>query len=157
MTREEAINHIKDIICENNTLKPPNIVVFEQEKEALYTAIKALEQQPCEDAISRQAAIRLAEQGQVQGFEWQLKELIKLSSVTHAEKTGRWIPVSDRLPEEDNEVLITIKSCSKWYICHSVYRDGLFWQKNFEYNPYRNPIAWMPLPQPYNGESEDEE
>lgn len=54
MTNEEAIGHIKDVICENNTIKP-NIVVFEQEKEALYMAIKALEQQPCEDAISRQA------------------------------------------------------------------------------------------------------
>ena len=45
MTREEAIVHIKDIICENNTIKP-NIVVFEQEKEALYMAIEALKQEP---------------------------------------------------------------------------------------------------------------
>lgn len=45
MTREEAIGHIKDVICENNTIKP-NIVVFEQEKEALYMAIKALAQEP---------------------------------------------------------------------------------------------------------------
>lgn len=43
MTREEAIGHIKDVICENNTIKP-NIVVFEQEKEALKMAIKALKQ-----------------------------------------------------------------------------------------------------------------
>jgi len=42
MTRKEAIGHIKDVICENNTIKP-SIVVFEQEKEALYMAIKALE------------------------------------------------------------------------------------------------------------------
>lgn len=38
LTRKEAISHIKDVICENNTIKP-NIVVFEQEKEALYMAI----------------------------------------------------------------------------------------------------------------------
>ena len=48
MTRKEAIDHIKDVICENNTIKP-NIVVFEQEKEALYMAIKALEQKPSRD------------------------------------------------------------------------------------------------------------
>lgn len=45
MTREEAIGHIKDVICENNTIKP-NIVVFEQEKEALYMAIESLKQEP---------------------------------------------------------------------------------------------------------------
>ena len=50
MTREEAIGHIKDVICENNTIKP-SIVVFEQEKEALYMAIKALEQEPILDKI----------------------------------------------------------------------------------------------------------
>ncbi len=45
MTNKEAIGHIMDVICENNTIKT-NIVVFEQEKEALYMAIKALEQEP---------------------------------------------------------------------------------------------------------------
>ena len=44
MTREEAIRHIKDIICENNTVKHSDIVVFEEEKEALKMAIEALEQ-----------------------------------------------------------------------------------------------------------------
>lgn len=55
MTNGEAIAHIKDIICENNTIKP-KIVVFEQEKEALYMAIKALEQKPCNDTVSREDA-----------------------------------------------------------------------------------------------------
>lgn len=41
MTKAEAISHIKDVICENNTIKP-NMVVFEQEKEALCMAIEAL-------------------------------------------------------------------------------------------------------------------
>lgn len=44
MTSEEAIQHIRDIICENNSIAP-NIVIFELEKEALDLAIKALEQQ----------------------------------------------------------------------------------------------------------------
>ena len=42
MTNEEAIKHIRDVICENNTIKP-NMAVFESEKEALYMAIEALQ------------------------------------------------------------------------------------------------------------------
>lgn len=47
MTNEEAIRHIRDILAENNSIKP-SMVVFELEKEALYMAIKALEQEPAE-------------------------------------------------------------------------------------------------------------
>ena len=36
MTREEAVKHIQDVICESN--------VFELEKEALYMAIEALKE-----------------------------------------------------------------------------------------------------------------
>ena len=59
--------------------------------DAIDIAIEALSKEPCEDAISRQAAIRIAEQGQVQGYEWQFKKLIKLPSVTPQSKTGHWI------------------------------------------------------------------
>lgn len=45
MNNEEAISHIRDILAENNSIKP-SMVVFEAEKEALRVAIKALEQQP---------------------------------------------------------------------------------------------------------------
>ena len=44
MTNEQAISHIKDIICENNTVRHSDMVVFEEEKKALYKAIQALEQ-----------------------------------------------------------------------------------------------------------------
>lgn len=36
---------------------------------------------PCEDCISREAVIRIAEQGQVQGFEWEITKLVTLPSV----------------------------------------------------------------------------
>lgn len=52
MTREEAIRHIRDLIAENNSIAP-NMTVFEQEKEALYMAIEALQDRPtpCEKCI----------------------------------------------------------------------------------------------------------
>lgn len=58
-------------------------------REVVDMAIQALEKESCDDAISREAAIRLAEQGQVQGFEWQFKQLVDLPSVS-TEKTGHW-------------------------------------------------------------------
>ena len=74
MTREEAIRHIRDVIAENNSIKP-NIVTFEQEKEALYMAIEALQNlskpnNTCEvDLISRQAAVDAIPQTSVDAFE----------------------------------------------------------------------------------------
>ena len=50
MTTEEAIRHIRDILAENNSIKP-SMVVFELEKEALYMAIKALEHEAILDKI----------------------------------------------------------------------------------------------------------
>ena len=43
--------------------------------------LRKAEEKKSEDCISRQEAIRLAEQGQVQGFEWQIKKLMTLPSV----------------------------------------------------------------------------
>ena len=42
------------------------------------------------DLINRQDAIRLAEQGQIQGFEWQFKKLCALPSA-EPRKKGKWI------------------------------------------------------------------
>ena len=52
MTREEAIKILKD--CELNPCVP-------QDKEAANLAIKALEQEPCEDAVSRKAVVEYIE------------------------------------------------------------------------------------------------
>lgn len=68
---------------------------LEEDIEALDMAIKALEQQPCEDAISREEAIRVAEQGQIQGYEWQFKKLCNLPSVTPSRSKGKWIQTKD--------------------------------------------------------------
>ena len=65
MTREEAKDYIREW-CP-----------YDRQEEI----IKALEQEPCEDCISREQAIRIAEQGQLLGYEWQFKELCKLPSI----------------------------------------------------------------------------
>lgn len=42
MTIDDAIAHIMDVICENNTIKHSDLVVFNNEKQALRTAINAM-------------------------------------------------------------------------------------------------------------------
>lgn len=51
MTREEARDQIVIFMCDEQK------VINDRDKQALDMAIKALEQQPCENTISRQAAI----------------------------------------------------------------------------------------------------
>jgi hypothetical protein len=96
-----GINHDCNMrLCDGCSLNYEQGNMGEQ-KEALDMAIKALEQQPCEDCISREQAIRVAEQGQIQGFEWQFKKLCNLPSVT---PKAQWIPIKTRpMTEEEKE------------------------------------------------------
>lgn len=65
----------------------------------------------------------------------------------------QWIPCSERLPEDDVEVLITDDSGGvQWLGIDSMlsYEDGSgrFWISS------QNPTAWMPLPKPWKGEKD---
>ena len=102
MTREEAIKNIKEH-CYFANLIPPA-------KEALDMAIKALEQDPCGDCISREAVLKAIdakawefcdyliskgrndEQKPVSHFADNLRECVgeDLPSVTAQPKMGRW-------------------------------------------------------------------
>lgn len=93
MTNEEAIMQLKKCKSFHNG----------SYGEALNMAIKVLEQQSSEDCISREEAIRIAEQGQIQGYEWQFKKLCDLSSVTPQQNTGHWF--IDERPESDRELV----------------------------------------------------
>ena len=62
----------------------------------------------------------------------------------------RWIPVSERLPEEDDFYLVTAKVGNELIIDISEYTPKTdFWDIPHEI------VAWMPLPKPYKAESED--
>jgi hypothetical protein len=57
MTRKEKINQLNDIFAEINEDDNAVCYLTSEDNELIESAIEALEQQPCEDAISRQAAI----------------------------------------------------------------------------------------------------
>ena len=84
MTREGAIGNLIHAIRWNDMPK----------KEALDMAIQALEQELCDDAISRQAAIKAFKPRGIAEDVWQecneYKMLSSLPSVNPQAKTGHW-------------------------------------------------------------------
>ncbi len=62
------------------------------------------------------------------------------------ETQPRWIPCSERLPESDDEVLVTDDACGLALV-------GIDWFDNGNNRWWcsQNVTAWMPLPEPYRG------
>ena len=93
MTREEAISIMNVII---HMLEPQYDT--DRIEDAVDMAIKALEQQPCEDAISRDAALeKMADYvasgyaDSVEDFEEYSRIIRQLPSVRPQENTGHWL------------------------------------------------------------------
>ena len=100
MTAEEAIKVLRDIklgIFIDTYFDEPEKIVS-KENEALEIAIKALEQQPCEDCISREAVEKIT--WEEPSYDDALNVLTEvrdkvraLPTVTPKAKTGRWIDI----------------------------------------------------------------
>lgn len=129
-------------------------------KEALDMAINALEQQPCEDAISREAVldeidkyIKKAQSTGIKDDFISFEELVvkQLPSVT---PKAEWIPCSEKMPDINIHVLAQfvmggMAECyyahNWWHIVGGVRISG------------DEVIAWQPLPELYKAESEETE
>ncbi len=79
-------------------------------------------------------------------------------------KTGDWISVNERLPENTQPVLMTIRRMNKSYNHEPFITVGYIswnqtaWWCAHDGDCVRNEIevlAWMPLPEPYKAESEE--
>lgn len=73
----------------------------------------------------------------------------------------KWIPVTEALPEEDEEVLVTVHFDGTKDVKPSTYVEtasqisGSWFSYSDDWNASRNRyhvIAWMPLPEPWRGE-----
>ena len=69
-------------------------------------------------------------------------DVLALRMAEEALEKTRWIPVSERLPEEDGCYLVTTTGTNNDIIDIAYYTDGI-WHKASRIK------VWMPLPQPY--------
>ena len=166
MTRDEAIDIIKS---ECYIFNPFNFDRSTMVNTALDMAIKALEQEPCEDAISRNAMLDYQQylHGKMSNEEnHKLWEFIKdLPSVT---PTQKWVACSARLPKENGRYLVTrgLNACgSLWnrvYIVNysdlmGICKEKIWWSGNVgksDFEKHDDVLAWMPLPDTYKAEME---
>lgn len=137
MTKEEAIRVLYSI---------DNADEMDKElAEAYNMAIKALEKEPC---VVKTKDLSDDEKKKI-------KEVMENVRVQVIPKEPGWIPCSERLPEEFVSVLVCYESqggVAQTVSERFVNMDGSNrWSAMYG----QEPIAWMPLPQPYKAESED--
>ena len=146
-------------LSQEPTEKPMTVDEMEREYEKSKVLFHKIVE--CEDAISRDMALeKMADYvasgyaDSVEDFEEYSRIICQLPSVT--QKSEEWIPVSERLPEENKQVLIQYRTR---------YRDdvNLFdVTSRADYNYWQgigreiDVIAWMPLPKPYEPQESEE-
>lgn len=94
-----------------------------------------------------------------------------LTAIEEQPKVGKWIPVEERLPDEDGEYLVYYsceidrsvgedKECGYWIVNFDTDMEAFGeWQNIYhpvslgfldsEFNEMNTVVAWMPLPEPY--------
>ena len=141
MTNEEA----KEIFLNRGFVNG----LFDGDKwrQSIVVISKWLQQEPCEDCISREAVIDVLTKHRVHFVDMVAitSDLKDLPSVQPMRPKGEWTLSSKKMPEESGYYLVS--GGGKVWICKmfdSGYLKG--WC-----NDARNPVveAWMPLPTPY--------
>jgi len=185
MTRKEALKILKEC-CDKGfnrttytydeyvTARDMAIKALEQEPEHLVNESGDLVKDLVKDTISRQTVLSKIKEvcfseewlqfrvdngsnGQRDFLINYIKQLPPVNS-----QEPKWIPVSERLPIAGEYV----GDVAKYYLVQNEYGDMLvarythseYWEQIYQMKPIADEIvAWMPLPEPYKAESEDEE
>ena len=180
MTNQEAIKRIEEHIAIHKYRESHAMHIV----EALDIAISALQAQDLQstcnnlatDTISRQAAIDalLEEVRLVDGYYVENDEVIDkddaieaIRLLPSAQPEPRWIPVSERMPEDGKNCLVSVRCSNNFLVDRGTYSTDLFnvdeedffgnrgesgWyylSSEYGYCKILNVIAWMPEPRPY--------
>lgn len=101
-----------------------------------------------DDLISRQAAIYAIEKRMdditCEEFAEGMSEAI--TEISLLPSAQQWIPCSERLPDENGRYLTTNSSWGYFEVDWNVWINGEWLYPN------ENPVAWMPMPEPWKGE-----
>lgn len=85
-----------------------------------------------------------------------LEKLVDTTIVKMADRpTGEWIPVSERLPSDGGNYLITVADLRLGHIGEHTVTMADFYAKEKKWNSIVDVYAWMPLPEPWNGGEEE--
>ena len=167
MTREEAIDRLKENFCAMCAYGSQNMGSCDIRSCDNRDAIKALEQEQCTDAISRQDVLEKAVYTETEegwyGYTVDVEYIKSLPSVTPQPKTGHWIPVgwipNGRWgypnPEDEYKHFLTIDNKGEQTV------QEFLLSIDEDPQPYftgmRNIVAWQPLPEPYEPQESEGE
>ena len=76
------------------------------------------------------------------------KKCIEIVNQVAEEYNNGWIPCSERLPEVEADVLLSLRSLDV-YCGFRANTEGCFYIEGMGYVQNKNIIAWQSLPQPY--------
>ena len=156
MTREEIIEQLDSIVGTYEILLGNGVnsdILDVDDIEAIREAISALSAEPCDDCISRAEALKCLEFiGDKKTLDEVYERQSKLPSV---QPINKWIPVSERLPEEGKNVLFCDIDNDIMLGYHLTYAPATHFVEKGSWEDMKNVFAWQPLPEPYKAESED--
>lgn len=152
MTREEAKEYAKEMTYRDavyNALQGKCIPYRKATLIKLYELLDMVEQEPCENAISREDVLMCLTGEWTEITDEIIHRFIKrIKALPPVNTQPKWIPVSERLPEEEQRVLVTqiVRERTTVYCTRFP----------FEEIKEKYITAWMPLPAPFESyESED--